>query len=284
MTLQTVLARNVEENSLRLGTECTGYTQDADSITVRLGDGRDEHADVLIGADGINSIVRSQHLGGWSKPRYAGYALWFGITNLQTDSTNRSIFTESDGRGARFIFFPVGGEQVYWSAIANAEEGDVGEGSLEERSGDKRQLIERCGTWAQPTGALIESTDESAIYRREIADRKPMKSWGEGRWTLLGDAAHAITPNLGQGAAQAIEDAVVLADSLHEAMDAAAALRRYESRRMARTASFTRRARMIGAMGRWHNPIACGARDQLARILIPGPALRQHMKDMAAEF
>jgi 2-polyprenyl-6-methoxyphenol hydroxylase-like FAD-dependent oxidoreductase len=90
------------------------------------------------------------------------------------------------------------------------------------------------------------------------------------RVTLLGDAAHAMTPNLGQGACQALEDAVVLARHLRDASDPAAGLRAYERERMARTQPMVRQARLIGAVGQWSNPIACAMRDMLVkRALAP---------------
>ena len=142
------------------------------------------------------------------------------------------------------------------------------------------------GSVAGPTrsGQLLEATPEAAIYRREIADRDPIRIWGRDRVTLLGDAAHPITPNLGQGACQAIEDAVVLADQLGSGMDAVAALRIYELSRLERTSSFVRRARLIGSMGRWRNPLSCLVREQIAKRAIPGPALRRHRQDMAYAF
>jgi 2-polyprenyl-6-methoxyphenol hydroxylase-like FAD-dependent oxidoreductase len=131
---------------------------------------------------------------------------------------------------------------------------------------------------------LLAATDETTIFRRDIVDRDPVKSWGEGRMTLLGDAAHPITPNLGQGAAQAIEDAVVLAECLAHDEDPQAALRGYEDRRERRTASFALRARRIGDMGRWENPVACWVRHQIMRLVFPTVAWRQHEKDMTYEL
>ena len=97
------------------------------------------------------------------------------------------------------------------------------------------RFLDRFGDWYTPVPALIGATDEEAILRNDIVDRRPVHRWGEGRVTLLGDAAHPTTPNLGQGACQAIEDAVVLGKALRDADDPVAALRAYEDRRRART-------------------------------------------------
>ena len=281
MKLQGALAGALDPDCLALGAEVTVVSSHAEGVTVRLAGGDEESGDVLIGADGINSTVRALSLHPWTKPRYAGYALWFGVTVADPALSDAATFRELDGPGARFIFFPVGGGEIYWSAIANAAEGSVAEGQIE---GDKEVLLERYTGWAAPTEALISSTEPAAIYRREIADRKPTKQWGQGRVTLLGDAAHAMTINLGQGACQAIEDAVVLAGCLAAGPDPVAALRAYEARRIKRTAPIVRMSRMIGLMGRWENPLACRIRDQIQRAAFPTVAFRDFKKTMAYDY
>ena len=145
-------------------------------------------------------------------------------------------------------------------------------------------MLDRYAGWEHPTGELIQATDMSAIYRREIADRDPIKKWGEGRVTLLGDAAHAMTINLGQGACQAIEDGVVLTKCLAADSDPVAALRAYEAMRIPRTAPIVRRSRMIGELGQWTNPIACRVRTQIQRVVFPTVAFREFKQTMAYDF
>jgi 2-polyprenyl-6-methoxyphenol hydroxylase-like FAD-dependent oxidoreductase len=138
-----------------------------------------------------------------------------------------------------------------------------------------------------PTEERIQATDMSAIYRREIVDRDPIKKSGSGRVTLLGDAAHAMTPNLGQGACQAIEDSVVLTRCLAANSDPVAALRAYEARRIPRTAPIVRRSRMIGELGQWTNPIACRVRTQIQRVVLPTVGFRdfrEFKQTMAYDF
>jgi 2-polyprenyl-6-methoxyphenol hydroxylase-like FAD-dependent oxidoreductase len=131
---------------------------------------------------------------------------------------------------------------------------------------------------------LIDATDPAEMFGRDGADRKPVDRWGDGRVTLLGDAAHPMTPNLGQGACQAIEDAVVLARCLKEAPDPVSALREYERRRIERTAYVVKRAWQIGAVGRWRNPLACWLRDRIQKVAVPGVAFREHRDWMAREI
>ena len=113
--------------------------------------------------------------------------------------------------------------------------------------------------------AVIEATDESAILKNDIIDRPPIPIWGVGRLTLLGDAAHPSTPNLGQGACQALEDAVVLADCLRQADGVISGLRSYEERRRRRTALVTTQSWSLGKVFQWQNPIAIWLRNRSFR-------------------
>lgn len=102
---------------------------------------------------------------------------------------------------------------------------------------------------------MIADTPASAILRTDIYDRPPLTHWAVGRVALLGDAAHPMTPNLGQGACQAIEDAVVLADCQSSTVDVASALRAYEARRLDRANTVVRRSRQTGWIGQIQHPV-----------------------------
>ena len=234
---------------------CTGFSQDGRGVTAFFADGAETRGDVLIGADGLKSVIRAR-LFGEERPRYAGYTVWRGVTCF--DLAERVGLT-SMGRGAQFGLFPMTGGRVYWFASANAPEG-----GRDWAVGRKRELIERFGNWHAPIRDVVEATGESSILRNDIYDRDPLARWGEGRVSLLGDAAHPSTPNLGQGACQAIEDAVVLGNCLREA-DGEAALRSYEHRRIRRANAVTMQSRRLGRLGRWSHPAACWLRDMLIR-------------------
>ena len=222
--------------------------------------------DILIGADGIKSVIRRQ-LFGPKKLRYAGYTVWRGVTEFKL---KESVGLTSMGHGAQFGLFPMTRKRVYWFASANAPEGEQ-----DWIIGRKRELLERFGNWHKPIKAIIETTHESSILRNDIYDQEPMSRWSDERVTLLGDAAHPATPNLGQGACQAIEDAVVLAKCLGESSEFTLALKAYESRRLQRTSSITLQSRRIGQMGRWRNPIMCWFRNQLIKSIPEHVRLRQ---------
>ncbi|MGN6675069.1 MAG: FAD-dependent monooxygenase [Thermomicrobiales bacterium] len=274
--LFSALASALGDEHMKLGENCTGFTQDAGGVTVHFESGRVERADALIGAGGLNSVVRRQ-IHGPSQPRYAGYTLWQAVVpagNLVPPQT----FRETWGAGKRFGFYPVR-DMTFWFGMKRAPQGGA-----EPVSARKATVLEHYQGWAQPIEELIRITPDETITRLDIVGRNPIAHWGQGRVTLLGDAAHPMTPNLGQGACQAIEDALVLADCLASQSDVVAALRYYETRRSSRTASIVRRAWYIGTTGRWQNPVGVIARNQMMKLVFPTLAWKQQRQDMAYSF
>jgi 2-polyprenyl-6-methoxyphenol hydroxylase-like FAD-dependent oxidoreductase len=273
--LQALLVREVGKETLRLGSEVEGFELEGESgVRVLLADGGKERADVLVGADGLRSKVRSGLLGA-SEPCYAGYTAWRAIVEPKDELLPWGSGFESWGRGARFGCAHIGNGRVYWFATANAPEGGK-DGPPGSPVAPKATLLHVFGGWHHPIGELIEAADDGAILRTDIYDREPLaERWGEGRVTLLGDAAHPMTPNLGQGACQAIEDVVVLTRCLDEGDDTAEALRRYERLRSARVAMVVRRSRRVGIVGQLENSLLCRLRDRALAMIPPKAQLRQ---------
>jgi 2-polyprenyl-6-methoxyphenol hydroxylase-like FAD-dependent oxidoreductase len=272
--LHRMLSEALEPGVVTYGTTFSGFVQDGGGVTASFENHEDARGAVLVGADGINSAVRSAMFGA-EPPHYAGYTAWRGLVPFQHERAPAQVFQQIWGPGSRFAFYHVDGERLYWIAVANAAQREA-----EAPAGAKAGLLERFQGWMEPVEAIIAATDEGAIQRMDIEDRDPAERWGEGRVTLLGDAIHAMTFNVGQGACQAIEDAVVLAASLREHGDPAAALRAYEGRRKQRTAGMMKLARRIGRMAQWENPLAWRLRDQiwkqfLGRVGVKGQA--RHM-------
>jgi 2-polyprenyl-6-methoxyphenol hydroxylase-like FAD-dependent oxidoreductase len=236
---------------------------------VRFSDGREVCGAALIGADGIHSTVRAQ-LHGAREPRYAGYTAWRGVAPFAHPQLPIGVGIDTWGRGQRFGITHIGGGRVYWFATRNTAAGEE-----DAAGGRKAELLTRFHGWHEPIEAVIEATEGEAILRNDIYDRPPLRHWGTGRVTLLGDAAHPMTPNLGQGACQAIEDAVVLAACLRDGATIPEALRSYESRRIPRTTAVTRRSRLTGWYGQRERPLECWLRDTLMQRLPPGLQRRQ---------
>ena len=134
--------------------------------------------------------------------------------------------------------------------------------------GRKAEVSELFNDWHGPIPALIEATSPADIIKNDARDRRPIRKWGEGRVTLLGDAAHPITPNVGQGACMAIEDAACLAKCLQASTDLASSFRAYEALRGPRTAHVARQARRIGAIGQWESPWVVRGRDLITRLVL----------------
>ena len=167
-------------------------------------------------------------------------------------------------------FVPMSGGLVYWFATQNTPPGQS------DRPGQAKQnLLELFGSWHDPIPALLKASDEPAILRNDIVDRDPLASWGAGRVTLLGDAAHPMTPNLGQGGCQGIEDALVLARVLSSRSPVEAALRFYEQQRVARTTPIVLRSRQVGVLGQLENPLARRLRDFVLGCVAASTTLRQ---------
>lgn len=256
--LQGALFSALPPATVRLGAELTGFEQTGEGVLARFADGREERGDLLVGADGIHSSVRAQ-LFGRLAPRYAGYTAWRGIAEAD-GRLPEGIGLNLWGRGSEFGLAGIGRGRFYWFATRNAPEGEP-----ESAAGRKREVLGLLSGWYEPATTAVASTDEAEILRNDIYDRDPLGSWGAGRVTLLGDAAHPMTPNLGQGACQAIEDAVVLARCLGGGDGISHSLRLYEGRRVRRTATVVRRSRLAGRVAQTENPLLCRLRDELAR-------------------
>jgi len=258
--LQGVLLRAIRAGVVRLGAECVGVSADTEGAVVRCADGQQHRGAVVIGADGIQSTVR-RALGDTAKIRYAGYTCWRAVVTLEGPLVPAGCAIETWGRGTRFGLAPLGRGRVYWYATTNALEGtDVGPGI------QKFRIRDLYGEWHEPIPALIEATDEMAILRHDIVDRPPASRWSRGRVTLLGDAAHAMTPNLGQGACQAIEDAVVLANCLQRTREVTAGLKAYEAARAKRTGAIASASWRLGRIGQMDGRLACALRNLLVRV------------------
>lgn len=267
--LQRILLNAVGPDTVRLGVTCEGVSQDEHSVTARLSDGRLDRADLLIGADGFHSVVRHQ-LFDKRQHRYAGYTAWRGVAAFSHPDLRADSAFESWGRGQRFGMLQIGQGRAYWFATHNAPEAQT-----DTPDGRQAELLRLFGGWHAPIPALIHATDPIAILRNDISDRDPLPRWSLGRVTLVGDAAHPMTPNMGQGACQAIEDAVELADCLAQRDDTAAALLRYELHRSQRANLVVRQSRRIGQVAQWRNPALCAVRNSLIKALGPGAQVRQ---------
>ncbi|MBN9684633.1 MULTISPECIES: FAD-dependent monooxygenase [unclassified Corallococcus] len=267
--LQAVLRAHAgPEEAVRLGVSVTGFEDDGARVTVTLSRGERVTGDVLVGADGLRSAVRTGLLGA-QPTRYSGYTSWRGVCP-GADLVEAGQCTETWGPGARFGIVPIGHGEVYWYATLNAPAG------AEDAPGQTLAVLqERFAGWHAPIAKLLAATPPERVLRTDIHDRPPVRQWSRGRVTLLGDAAHPMTPNLGQGGCQAIEDGVVLAECLAAPGSVEDALRAYEARRVKRANALVVRSHQVGRVAQWENGAARFVRDALFRRVPQSAARRQ---------
>jgi 2-polyprenyl-6-methoxyphenol hydroxylase-like FAD-dependent oxidoreductase len=265
--LQQVLLSALPADCIHLGEEFVHFEQTTDGITVHFASGRTAQIAALIGADGLRSKVRAQLLGD-GDPIYRGYQCWRGVCSLPASKA----LTETFGRGVRVGIVPIGRRGTAWWCCANEPEA-----ATDVPHGAKSKLQSLLANWHQPIPELINATDSASIIKTGIYDRRPSKRWSSGRCTLLGDAAHPTTPNVGQGGAMAIEDAVVLTRCLSTWSDPARAFGEYERLRYARAAGVVNISRWYGVIGQWGNPAAVWLRTALFRLTSGAASRRSYV-------
>ena len=231
--LLRVIQSRVPAASIRLGAKVTGLDATGETPRLRFADGQSAEADVVIGADGIHSAVRAA-LFGVSPATYSGTCAFRALVPARRapELARRPVQTLWLGPGHHLVHYPVSGGELV-NLVAFAPAGDYTTESWTATATVEEFLAEFDG-WDPRLTALIRAAGTPG--RWALLDRAPLRRWSQGRVTLLGDAAHPMFPFFGQGAAQAIEDAAVLARCLAGgAGDPAAALKRYEELRIPRT-------------------------------------------------
>ena len=249
--LHHALVNRLEPDSLRLS--CS-VCASADGSPVLNVNGREERFDLVVAADGIRSDARTQ----WGlnrEIRYAGYTAWRGISASSGHLADEA--GETWGRGARFGIVPLPDERVYWFATRTTPPGGTDANARD-------TLLRLFDSWHAPISDLIEATAPDAILRHDIYDLADFPtSFVHHRGVLIGDAAHAMTPDLGQGAGQAIEDAATLTLLLRGADQRTldGRLARFDSPRRPRTRGMWRQSRLTGRVAQITNPAASKLRD-----------------------
>ncbi|MGW5644540.1 FAD-dependent monooxygenase [Saccharopolyspora sp. NPDC003752] len=226
-------------------------------------------ADLVIGADGISSQVRARYWPDAPRPRYTGFAAWRAICERR-DLTEIGV---SWGRGREFGIVPLVDGRMYWYVAMPAPEGA--------RNPDERAYLrEQFASWHPPIPELIDGTPAEAVLRNDIRHLGGrLKSYASGNVALLGDAAHAMTPHLGQGGCQALEDAVVLVAACARFDDLAEALTHYDAERRPRTQQVARASYWAGRFGPFlASPVAVALRDTAARLTPSSAAIKTFMR------
>ena len=208
--LQQILYEFVKRENIELNKEFRKYiTSESKLLDITFKDDSTFSTKHIIGADGINSKVRQQVFPE-GKIRYSGQTCWRGVSNYDIGSTLENTGFTLWGKRLQFGVSKISENKVYWFAVK------LSKPNLKNNSEDlKQELIQMFNGFHSIVPNLINHTPEGKIIRTDLNDLELLKKWHKGNICLIGDAAHSMTPDLGQGGAQAIEDAFYLAHSIY---------------------------------------------------------------------
>ena len=259
--LLPLLAGELPNDCFHFGRQVTSFVQRHGEVVAHFQDASSVSGDILIGADGIWSAIR-RTIHGYEPARYSGYRAWRAIARVDLKQFSSQRSTETWGQGRRFGWVPLRDNRVYWFATENGPPH-----SAPDPADQMDHLLELFGDWHQPIRETISETAPEEVLVHDLYDRPPRPDWGVGHVTLIGDAAHPMTPNTGQGAATAIEDAVVLAHHFSSFRTIDGALRAYERERHLRTREIVEISRRIGQIAQLERPIAIAIRNRITRMM-----------------
>ncbi|MFD1736860.1 FAD-dependent monooxygenase [Bacillus salitolerans] len=256
--LHHILASKLNQTEIKTGYNLVNLKETNEEVIAHFENGHEEAGELLVGADGIYSAVRNKLFPNHDL-RFSGYEAWRGISSYTNQYTKSGFTFESWGNGKRFGFIPMSDSLVYWFATRNTLE------NLKESQISKEQLIYSFREFVQPVPAVIEVTKGKDITRKLIYDFKPLQNWSKGRVVLIGDAAHATTPNLGQGACMALEDSVVLAQCLEQGKNPFDAVKAFEENRKDRAKLIVNKSWMYGKIAQMENSLLCKVRNLIVK-------------------
>ena len=234
--LQTLLLDTFGRDRVYLGRKCVGVEQDAERARVLFDNGDCVEADLVIGADGARSVVRDYVVGRTIERQYVGYVNWNGLIEMNAEWIPENNWMMYVGEHKRVSLMPAGNGQVYFFLDV-----PLPIGTMNDPKHYRNELSEFFQGWAEPVQRLIQTLDPDRTNRVEIHDVEPLDRFVRDRFVLLGDAAHSMAPDLGQGGCLALEDAWVLSNCLTS--DLTSSLETYERSRLERARSVVERAR-----------------------------------------
>ena len=261
--LHELLLAGAGDARVRLGVSVTALEDTGAEVRATFSDGTSGAYELVVGADGIHSHVRALGFAdAGARVRYAGYTCWRFVTD---NVGHFEGMVEQWGAGRRAGVVSLTKDRVYVFLTENGPAAGVD--PVEGRNQAVAAKFSGFGGPARPALDRLAADDAVALLRHDIAELD-RQVWRKGRVALLGDAAHATTPNLGQGAGMAIEDALALGLALvgRSAADVPAALAEWEAQRAPRVAAVVNNSRRLGAIGQWSNPVAAGMANWLMKL------------------
>lgn len=258
-SLHEILLSQVPTEKIHLGKKVTGYEESADQVTLKFADGSTATGDLLIAADGIHSPIRKQMLPD-TPLKYSGQTCWRGVVNFRFPEQHQGYMMEAMGGTYRFGLGHINKDQVYWFAV---QKGEAGMQIPQDKV--KAYLLDRFAYFDPLITDLIAATPEEQIIHTDLNDFDTPKKWHTDRVLLIGDAAHAMTPNMGQGGAQAIEDAWYLAELWNKDRSITENLAYFNKSRLPKVTHIVNNSRKFGKFA--HNTFARKLVNKLVRMV-----------------
>lgn len=262
--LQKILADEIGCNNINLSKQLSKI-ENSELFKLTFEDNSTFESKLIIGADGLKSVVRNQ-LFEKSTLRNANQICWRGICEIDLPQKYHNELNEAWGKGKRFGFVKISEKKVYWYALANSKNIKANEINLSDYFSEFHTDILN----------IITATTKEQIIIGDIIDLKPISKWQQTNVCLIGDAAHATTPNLGQGACQAIEDAYVLGKLLDNGITIENTFKEYEKLRRKKALTIVNTSWTVGKMAHIENSFGVWLRNTLMRNL-PKSANKKQM-------
>lgn len=266
--LHRVLMSFLDKQEVQTNKRCIDFEKIDQKVLLHFSDGSSETADYLIAADGIHSPVRKKLLPSYTI-RYSGYTCWRSVIDIPSADLKEA--SETWGTRGRFGIVPLAHDKLYWFACIKARPDDE-----RMKHYTVKELLQHFGNYHQPIPEILHKTKDEDLIWNDISDLPPLPRFSFENILLIGDAAHATTPNMGQGACQAIEDAVILADCIQKVSSVSAAFSAFEKRRMDRTHYIVKQSRMIGNIAQIQNKYVACIRNAFMRS-IPAKTREQQL-------
>lgn len=260
--LQSLLYHSLDKNRVQAGKRLKHFEKNNGIITLHFEDGTTSSGDCLIGADGLRSVVRTQLFGN-ATLRYSGQSCWRGIVKFQLPEDKKGDMIELWGKsaGQRFAYSHISDNEVYYYATLAAPSG-----GKDDPAEIKSFLHHHYDSFGLIPRNIIDAIEPQTLLRTDLFDLSPISNWTSDNIALLGDAAHATTPNLGQGAAQAIEDAYVLASTLKAGLsNISEALKMYQQKRIKKARFIVNTSWKLGQLTNIKNPVGIALRNFMIR-------------------
>ena len=257
--LHQFLLSKIPNTQIHLGKRAVSFERVGEDIRVYFADGSHAYGQALLIADGVHSQLRQQLIPG-STPRYSGYTCW--RATIDNSSIQLEKGTETWGTKGRFGMTPLVDNRIYWYACINTEAQNP-----VLKNWTTKELLNNFSDYHTPIPTILSETKDSELIANDIIDIAPLQQLAFDNIILLGDAGHATTPNLGQGACQAIEDIAVLMDELQTAASITLAFQRFEKRRLERVNYICNTSWRIGKIAQWENPFLIGMRNFCMKIM-----------------